>query len=66
MPRASTTVTKKKKTSKAKTSPILGPDGRARFGTTVRVSWELHDFIMKHGVFGETLNDVLTRLLKIS
>jgi negative regulator of replication initiation len=37
----------------------------SKWGTTVRISWETHDFIKQHGQFGESFDDVLKRLLKL-
>lgn len=64
MPHESTMATKKKKSSKARTSqtsPTKNP-----WGTTIRISWELHELILSKGKFGESFNEVLSRLLKAS
>jgi negative regulator of replication initiation len=52
---------KTKKTKKAK-DPNAAP---SKWGTTVRISWQTHDFIKQHGLFGESFDDVLKRLLKL-
>lgn len=51
--------TKKKKKAK---DPNALP---SKWGTTVRISWQTHDFIKQHGLFGESFDDVLKRLLKL-
>lgn len=58
-----TTGTKKKKTSKGKTSTTSRTD-RNKWGTTIRVSWDLYEYIIGQGKFGESFNEVLSRLLK--
>lgn len=61
-----TTVTKKKARSQETTSETSSPEGRAKFGTTIRISWEIYDHIISQGKFSESFNDVLARLLKLS
>lgn len=51
----------KKKNSKAKKSPV---DSK-RWGTTVRVSWDTYRFIVQHGEFQESFDQVLKKLLKL-
>lgn len=61
MPQESTMATKKKKASKAKTSPTS--KDRGRWGTTIRIGWDIYDHIIAQGKFGESFNEVLRRLL---
>lgn len=65
MQQENTTGTKKKKPSKARTSRTSAP-ARSKWGTTIRVNWELYDHIASHGKFGESFQDILQRLLKIA
>lgn len=53
--------------TKKKKSPerISKPQDWKKWGTTVRVSWDLYNFIKKHGEFQETFDTVLKRLLKV-
>lgn len=53
--------TKKKKS----TQPDSASSDPYRWGKTVRVSNEIYEFIVKNGEFGESVSDVLKRLLKI-
>ncbi len=36
-----------------------------RWGKTVRISHDTYEWIQKHGVFGETFDDVIRKMLKI-
>lgn len=49
--------------SKTETQPTQDRE-KNKWGTAVRVSWELYDYIKEHGNFQESFDDVLKRLLK--
>lgn len=38
---------------------------KSKWGTTVRVSWDVYEFIKQHGEFQESFDQVLKRLLKL-
>ncbi len=57
----------KKKNSQAQTSeqPESDKVDFTRWGKTVRISNDTYEYIQKHGLFGETFDDVIRKLLKI-
>lgn len=55
----------KKKNSQAQTSDQAEKVDFTRWGKTVRISNETYEYIQKHGLFGETFDDVIRKLLKI-
>jgi hypothetical protein len=57
--------TQKKKLTQKKSLPSPKVKDPHRWGRTVRISNEIHDYVCQAGLFGETFSDVLKRLLKL-